>query len=613
MKLLLPIAALSLLVFACGGPTETAPEKVATPANIKADAQAFLDEYTATYSQLAYESAEAEWKLNTYIMEGDDAAGAAAGAANEAYAKFTGSAANIDKARNFMGYAAELAPLQVKQLERILYMAASDPGTAEDVVKKKIKASTKQTEDLYGFTYKLQGKEVTTNDLDRILKESTNMNERLQAWESSKEVGIALKDGLANLRNLRNQSVQALGYNDYFAYQVSDYGMTSPELMDVCRNMVRDCWPLYRELHTWTRYELANRYGEDVPELLPAHWLPNRWGQDWNAMIEADGFDLDAELAKKGPEWIVRKGEDFYMSLGFPALPKTFHEKSSLYPVPEGAAHKKNNHASAWHMDLDTDVRSLMSIEANTEWWETTLHELGHIYYYMEYSNPDVPILLREGANRAYHEAVGSMMGLAAMQKPFLVEMGLLDANAKVDETQLMLKEALNYIVLIPWGAGVMTEFEHDLYTKNLSKSEFNKRWWELKEQYQGIASPSVRGEEYCDAASKTHINNDAAQYYDYAMSNILLYQFHLHISEKLLKQDPHATNYYGSKETGGWLRNVLRPGATVDWREHTRENIGQDMSAQPMVDYFKPLMEWLQKENEGREHTLPATIQIDG
>ena len=31
-------------------------------------------------------------------------------------------------------------------------------------------------------------------------------------------------------------------------------------------------------------------------------------------------------------------------------------------------------------------------------------------------SDPDVPVLLREGANRAYHEGLGSMMGMAAMQ-----------------------------------------------------------------------------------------------------------------------------------------------------------------------------------------------------
>jgi peptidyl-dipeptidase A len=247
-----------------------------------------------------------------------------------------------------------------------------------------------------------------------------------------------------------------------------------------------------------------------------------------------------------------------------------------------------------------------MSVLPNAEWYETTHHELGHVYYYMLYTNPDVPLLLRSGANRAYHEAIGSMMGLAAMQKPFLQEIGLFPEGQETDEIQTLFKESLNYVVFIPWGAGVMTQFEHDLYSEPLPADQFNQRWWEIKAKYQGIAPPEARGEEFCDAASKTHINNDAAQYYDYAMSYILLFQIHDHIASKILGQSPRATNYYGSRETGEFLSGVLSPGATRDWRELTREAIGEDLSADAMLRYFEPLMTWLQEQNKGRTHTLP-------
>jgi peptidyl-dipeptidase A len=71
-------------------------------------------------------------------------------------------------------------------------------------------------------------------------------------------------------------------------------------------------------------------------------------------------------------------------ALVFGPLPASFYEKSSLYPVAPDAGYKKNTHASAWHIDNDKDVRSLMSVEPNTEWWGTVLHELGHIYYYQD-------------------------------------------------------------------------------------------------------------------------------------------------------------------------------------------------------------------------------------
>lgn len=576
---------------------------------LQKDVQTYLDAYNLKFQQLLIANNEAQWKLNTMIIEGDSVTPKLATEAAEAFAKFTGSKENIEKAKTWLKSKDKLIPLQVKQLEAILFMAGSNPEIAGDIVKQRIKAETDQIGLLYGFKFMLNGKEVTTNNIDEILRVSTVLDDRLAAWTTCKEVGKTLKIGLENLRNLRNKSVQALDYKDFFAYQAAEYGMSSDEVMQSCNQMINDVWPLYRELHTWARYELAAKYHQPVPDYLPAHWLPNRWGQDWTAMVNVEGINLDETLKSKSAQWIVEQGEAFYKSLGFDALPKSFYEKSSLYPLPADAAYKKNNHASAWHLDNDKDLRSLMSVEPNTEWWGTVLHELGHIYYFKTYSNPDVPIILRGGANRAYHEAMGSLIGLAALQKPFLQNFGLVGKDVVTNDTLNMLKEALDFVVHIPWGAGVMTGFENQLYSKNLTKDQFNKAWWDLVKKYQGIVPPTERGEMYCDAATKTHINDDAAQYYDYSMSNVLLFQFHDHIAKKILKQDPHNTNYWGSTATGKFLKDLMYPGASVDWREHLKKNLGSEMSAKPMLEYFEPLLVYLKKVNVGRNYTLPEKI----
>ena len=577
--------------------------------NIQKEVQSYLDNYNKEYQKYAYEWNKGEWSLNTHIVEGDTITVKQAQDAQQQYANFTGSKENIEKATEFLKQKDKLTDLQIRQLERILYLAASNPQTVSELVKEKIAADTKQTEMLYGFDFKLDGKSVTPNEIDKMLVDETNLNKRLKVWETSKEVGVTLKDGLSNLQRLRNETVQALGYKDFFQYQVSDYGMTVEEMNQLCENMIRDIWPLYRELHTWARYTLAKRYNAEVPELLPAHWLPNRWGQEWQGMIYSEGLNIDNQLSKYSGEWIVKKGEEFYMSLGFPNLPQSFWDLSSLYPVPPDAGYKKNTHASAWHMDFDKDVRSLMSVVPNTRWWSTSLHELGHIYYYISYSNPNVPIVLREGANRGFHEAVGYLIGLASLQPPFLKEMKLMPADFKVDETQALLKEALEYIPFIPWSAGVMTEFEHQLYSNNLPEDQYNKVWWELVRKYQGIVPPVSRSEDYCDAATKTHINDDAAQYYDYAISYVLLFQFHNYIATEILKQDPHSTNYYGSKEVGKWMHGLLSPGGTADWRELLKKSTGSEMTAKQLVDYFEPLMSWLKEQNKGRKYTLPENF----
>lgn len=577
---------------------------------VQQDAQAFIDSYTEKYVSLYTNSSEAQWKFNTVIIEGDETNKLAAQAADEEMAAFTGSAENIEQARKFLKSKDQLTKIQVKQLEGILYRAANNPQTVAEDVKERIKAENDQVEKLYGYQYMLNDKKVSTNDIDGVLKTETNLDKRLAAWNASKEVGKGLKTGLTHLRDLRNSTVKALDYNDYFTYQVSDYEMETAEMMETMERLMSELQPLYRELHTWMRYELAKKYGvSEVPDYLPAHWLPNRWGQDWSPSIEVEGLDINGVLAEKTPEWIVKEGEKLYTSIGFPSLPETFWEKSSLYPYPNDSSVKKNNHASAWHMDLNKDVRSLMSVEPNAEWFETANHELGHIYYYMTYTNPDVPPLLRGGANRAYHEAIGSMMGMAAMQKPYLVGRGLIDADAQTNEVQSLMKEAMNSVVFMFFSCGTMSHFERDLYVNNLPENEFNSKWWEYVKKYQGIVPPAERGEEYCDAATKTHINDDAAQYYDYALSYVILYQLHNHIAKNILKQDPRATNYYGQTGIGDFLKDITYPGASKDWRVVLKESTGEELNAKAMLEYFDPLVSWLKEQNEGRKYTLPEHL----
>ena len=198
------------------------------------------------------------------------------------------------------------------------------------------------------------------------------------------------------------------------------------------------------------------------------------------------------------------------------------------------------------------------------------------------------------------------MMGLAASQRRFLSNRGLVPANAQVDQTRQLLKEALNYTIFIPFAAGTMTRWENDFYRGNLPADRMNARWWELVRQYQGIVPPAPRGEEFTDAATKTHINDDPAQYYDYALSFALLFQLHNHIAKNILRQDPHDTDYYGSREVGDFLRTIMAPGASRDWREVLRTTTGRELDGQAMVEYFQPLMTWLQEQNRGRTHTLP-------
>jgi peptidyl-dipeptidase A len=580
---------------------------VSCSSDTRLEANQFLDSFLPEFQQLYYEAAKAQWLANTDISAKHDSLSAGA---EKKWAEYAGSREVIEKTHALLSRKDDLDTLQVLQLEEIWLQAAHRPATIPRVVDSLIDAGTKQTSLLYGFDYLMPGRggrtrQVTTNDLDRMLVESHLLTERLAAWRTSKEVGVVLRDGLEDLQHLRNRVAREMGYSSFFALEVADYGMTPDEMLALMDSLVVQLRPLYSELHTYVRHTLARRYGSEVPEEIPAHWLPNRWGQNWPGIIE--GLNLDDLFKEKSKEWVVEQAERFYVSLGFSPLNRNFWDRSDLYPVEPGSKRKKNNHASAWHLDLGDDYRSLMSVEPNERWFGTTHHELGHIYYYIEYSKPEVPLLLREGANRSYHEGIGDLMDLAAVQRPYLEELGLLSKDREIDQIRWLLNEALSSssVVFIPWAAGVMTRFEYELYENDLPKEEYNQRWWELVRQYQGIVPPSPRGEQYCDAATKTHIIDDAAQYYDYALSCVLKYHLHDYIARNILGQDPRNCNYAGNKEVGDFLKGIMRPGASRDWRIVLKEKTGESLSARAMLEYYKPLLIWLKGQNRGRRSVL--------
>ena len=150
---------------------------------------------------------------------------------------------------------------------------------------------------------------------------------------------------------LRNASVTPLGFKDFFDYQAKEYGLSSDEILKITRQFITESWSLYRELHTWAKYELAKKYNQKVPQYIPAHWLPNRWGQDWSELLDVQSLNIDDVLKAKGVEWMAHKGEDFYSSIGFDTLPKSFWEKSSLYPVAANAGYT--------HFDVNNNEQAI--------------------------------------------------------------------------------------------------------------------------------------------------------------------------------------------------------------------------------------------------------------
>ena len=171
---------------------------------------------------------------------------------------------------------------------------------------------------------------------------------------------------------------------------------------------------------------------------------------------------------------------------------------------------------------------------------------------------------------------------------------------------QLLLKEALNYVVFIPWSTGTMFHFEKELYDDELPPEQWNTRWWELAAKYQGIAPPTPRATSVLRRRRRRRTSTTIRPYYDYALSYVLLFQLHDHIA----RQDPargSARDELLRTQGGGRVPEVdPRAGRERRLAAAPRDATGADLSAQAMLRYFEPLMEWLKEQNKGRKSTLP-------
>jgi peptidyl-dipeptidase A len=62
-----------------------------------------------------------------------------------------------------------------------------------------------------------------------------------------------------------------------------------------------------------------------------------------------------------------------------------------------------------------------------------------------------------------------------------------------------------------------------------------------------------------------------------------------------------YLCSYYGSKDAGRRLAAMLQLGASRPWPDALQTLTGQrEMDATALLDYFQPLMVWLERANRG-------------
>ncbi len=590
------------------------------------------DEMRAMYPEMT----SAQWIASTYINSDSQLISSKA---NERM--LTQLNSWIEQARKFEGQ--EMSPQTARAIQ-LLKLSTSMPAPKDPAKLSELTKIAASMEAMYGEGEYCTGEGDARScrqlgELEDVLRSDRDYDDQLEAWRGWHTIAQPMRKDYTRFVELVNEGAQEMGYADAGEMWRSGYDMTPAEIAAETDRLWGQVKPLYEQLHCYTRTRLDAKYGEDKGEvaggMLPAHLMGNMWQQDWGNLWDilapyknAGSLDITgalesqwqqnfaAEMARHKGERnasdlaeiehdadlatarkMTERAEDFYTSLGMPKLPATYWDKTQfIKPRDRNVV----CHASAWPMDMADDVRTKMCIKPNEEDFTTIYHELGHIYYYMLYK--DQPPIFQTGAHDGFHEAIGDTIVLS-MTPDYLQSIGLVDEQQQSKEALInaQMRMALAKVSFLPFGL-MIDRWRWGVFDGSIAPGDYNKAWWDLKARYQGVAPVEARGEEFFDPGAKYHVPGNTP-YTRYFLSHVLQFQFYKALCDASGYEGPlYQCSFYGNKEAGEKFQAMLAKGASQPWQQTLKELTGGErMDAGAVLEYFAPLQEWLEQQNEGQ------------
>lgn len=421
------------------------------------------------------------------------------------------------------------------------------------------------------FRAEYRGKKLSDNDVEEILKTSTNNKELQEVWEAQKKIGRVVASDIIKLVKMRNEIARELGFQNYheMSLKLSEQDPAEIEkLFDELDNLTRNAFATEKSKMDEI---LAKRYNIKKEDLMPWHYQ-NRFFQEAPKI-----YDVDLDQYYKNKD-IVQLAKDYYLSIGLPI--DDIVARSDLFE-----RENKNQHAFCINIDRDAkDIRVLCNIKPNARWMETMLHENGHALY-EKYLDEKLPWDLKTPAHIFTTEAIAMLFGRFATNPQWMVDMLKISSEeAKKIQEPARNTLRLQQIVFSRWSQ-VMFRFEKSLYEN--PDQDLNKLWWDLVEKYQMLKKPSGRNEP--DWATKIHIATSPCYYHNYLLGELLASQLQNYIITNIIKgklgQDYSFVN---NKEVGKYLIDkVFSVGAKYQWNEMIEKATGEKLTPKYYAKQF--------------------------
>jgi peptidyl-dipeptidase A len=523
--------------------------------------QNFISSYEAKAIPLYRESALASWNAN---ITGTAEDYAKSEKASFEYAKLFTDSIAFAELRKIRESKAMKDPLLIRQLE-LLYNAYLGGQVDTALIARQIKMETEISKKYANFRVTINGKQISDNEVENILKNSTSSTDLKTAWEGSKMIGPVVASDIIQLVKHRNIIAVKTGFRNYHEMSLKLSGQDPDEvtkIFDELDSLTRDN---FAELKGEIDSYYSKRYKIPASELSPWHYQ-NRYFQE---APEIYPVDLDKYYANQDP---VKLASSFYDGIGLNVEP--ILAKSDLYEKPG-----KNQHAFSTDIDRSGDVRTLDNIRPDSYWMNTILHELGHgVYSY--YTDRNLPFTLRDAAHTFTTEAIAEFFGRLAKDPQWMQSMGIIDKkeSEKIsDDCHKSLR--LEMLVFSRW-AQVMYRFEKSMYEN--PDQNLNDLWWKIVEKYQNLKKPE--GRDMPDWATKIHVALYPCYYHNYLLGEILASQLYYYITTNITKNN----SFTGEKAVGTYLREkIFMPGARYDWNDMIEKATGEKLTAKYYARQF--------------------------
>lgn len=566
-----------------------------------ADAVAFMNKAEEQLAEVGTRVNQAGWVHENFITDDTEALSAHA---NDELTSIT--AELVEQSKRFD--AAKLPPDLARKF-LLLKLSLTAPGPKDPALRKEMTEIAASLNSDYGKGKYCDaaGKCLDITAIEKMMGESRDPNKLKELWTGWHAVGAPMRKRYARFVELSNMGARDLGFKDTGVLWRAGYDMPPEKFSADLDRLWEQVRPLYLSLYTFVRARLSQKYGPQVvpPDgPIPADLLGNPWAQEWGNIFpilglpeNSSGYDLTALLQAKelDAQGMVKYGENFYKSLGFEPLPKTFWERS-LFTKP--ADRDVVCHASAWDLDNEDDVRIKMCIQVRDVDFVTIHHELGHNFYQRAYKGQ--PFLFKNGANDGFHEAIGDTIALAITPE-YLQKIGLLDKIPPAEaDIPLLLKQALDKVAFLPFGL-MIDQWRWKVFSGEIKPEDYNQAWWQLRLKYQGVVPPVARSEADFDPGAKFHVPGNVP-YMRYFLARIYQFQFYRALCRESGYKGPlNRCTFFGSKAAGEKLNQMLEMGQSKRWPEAMQALTGQrEGDASAILEYFAPLKMWLDEQNKG-------------